>query len=206
MMILLVLIGAYLIGSLPFGKLITWVFTKKDLIKEGSGNIGAANVYRTAGKLAGAFVFLLDVAKGYIPIFVMQQINPNPNWLILTGALVLIGHSYSIFLGFKGGKGASSTLGVVIGLGLWWQGLCAFGFWLVVVVITRYAFLASLLAIWTLFLIILLSFQPFSYQIFFLLLAVFITIKHWVNIRRFLKGEENRLEFFKKNGGDCSRN
>ena len=117
---LLTLLVAYLIGSIPFGVIISRLY-KLDIQKVGSGNIGATNVFRNLGALPGITVFVLDIAKGAIPIYIAYfTLSPTiafKYWiLILVGALAVLGHMYSAYIKFKGGKGGATSLGALIGL------------------------------------------------------------------------------------------
>lgn len=147
---------SYLLGALPFGLLLVRVFTGKDLREEGSGNIGATNAIRAAGKPVGVAAFLLDVAKGWIPVvwfapLAGSSIDPAsmPTWLpawlpVLCGGVAALGHCFPVYLGFRGGKGVATGCGALIGLD-WrlfpWGGAV----WLASLLALRYVGLASVL-------------------------------------------------------------
>jgi glycerol-3-phosphate acyltransferase PlsY len=108
---------AYLLGSIPWGVLITRIFGRTDIRQSGSGNIGATNVARVAGPAAGALTLLLDTAKGYAAVWIAARYsNDSAPWMMLAGLAALIGHCFPIWLNFKGGKGVSAALGVFLAL------------------------------------------------------------------------------------------
>src|SRR6266511_870148 len=127
----LVLISAYLVGSFPFGLYLTKWVKGIDVREAGSGNIGATNVYRVAGRTLGLTVFALDVLKGFWPPVAMQALGMNSWWQVVAGLAAIIGHNCSPFLGFKGGKGIAASLGALLGVApkvgvasaLLWSGL-----------------------------------------------------------------------------------
>ena len=112
----LILIGSYLFGAIPFGFLLVKKITGIDIRTIGSGNVGSTNVSRAAGPILGRFVFCLDVLKGLLPPVIAQLLKLDSVWVVLAGMASIIGHIYSIFLGFKGGKGIATSAGVLIGI------------------------------------------------------------------------------------------
>src|SRR5258706_5027409 len=110
------IVASYIFGSLPFGLMIAKWWAGIDVREHGSGNIGATNVYRVVGKPAGLLVFALDVAKGFLPPFVTRALGLDAWWQMASGFVAILGHNASPFLGFKGGKGISTSLGVLFGL------------------------------------------------------------------------------------------
>src|SRR5437016_5448122 len=123
------LLGGYLLGSLPFGLWIARAWKGVDIRALGSGNIGATNVWRVCGWKPGIVVFTLDVLKGFLPPVIGARLGVASQWQILSALLAMIGHSYSIFLGFKGGKGIATGLGMMLGVA-WQVGLTALGLFL----------------------------------------------------------------------------
>ena len=110
-------VAAYLLGSIPWGILITSVFRRTDIRQAGSGNIGATNVARVAGPAAGILTLLLDTAKGYAAVWIAGRYsNESATWMMLAGLAALIGHCFPIWLNFKGGKGVAAALGVFLAL------------------------------------------------------------------------------------------
>src|SRR5450432_4885580 len=112
-----VVAAAYLLGSIPWGVLITRIFGRVDIRQSGSGNIGATNVARVAGPAAGVLTLLLDAAKGYAAVWIAARYsNDSATWMMAAGLAALIGHCFPIWLNFKGGKGVAAALGVFLAL------------------------------------------------------------------------------------------
>lgn len=184
------LIG-FLIGSIPFGFLIGKIYGI-DPREKGSGNIGATNIMRVLGKGPGTAVFLLDVLKGYLPVALAQWRHWEAIWLVSSGLCAVLGHIYSPFVRFKGGKGVATTLGVLFGLSPL-VALLSFAAFLLTVAITNYISVGSLVAAVTqasLFWVF-----PFALpqRIFGIVVALFVIIRHRGNIQRLRRGEENRF-------------
>jgi glycerol-3-phosphate acyltransferase PlsY len=196
---------SYLLGAIPFGYLMArW--RGVDILKQGSGNIGATNVGRVLGRRFGILVFLLDFAKGAVPALVARwwsgthETQLPPESLPVTAAVAaFLGHLYPIYLHFRGGKGVATAAGAVAVL-LPIPTLAALLLWLVVVVASRYVSLASLVAVAVLCVVRLLwTPQPWSEEhrlltLFCLLAAGFITFRHRSNVGRLLRGNENRMK------------
>jgi len=189
------LIISYVLGSIPFGILIGKHFKGIDITKIGSGNIGTANSFRALGPVFGSLVFLGDVGKGVLSCliassFVKEPVTPYA--VILCGFLAILGHNNSIFLKFKGGKGIATSLGVIIFLDYKIALIC-FALWAVIVFITKYSSLGSIIG--TICLPIFMYFfkKPLPYTVFTVIIAVFAVYKHKENIKRLLKGEELKI-------------
>jgi glycerol-3-phosphate acyltransferase PlsY len=194
---IVVIIGAYLLGSIPFGLIIGKAFYSVDIRDYGSGNIGATNTYRILGPVAALLVFSLDLLKGILGVglakLVFQdQASLLPAMSVLAGLAAILGHSYSIFLGFSGGKGVTTGAGVLIML-WWWVALVLFGIWLIVVSVTKYVSLASLTAAIAFPLLILIFYPQLPYLLFSLAAALTIIVRHRSNISRLLTGRELKL-------------
>ncbi len=196
-----VLIGAcllsYLFGSLPFGLWIGQVWKKVDVRTLGSKNIGATNVLRVLGPGPAALSFALDVLKGATGVLLLRLFYPGTefHWLVLVGLCAVVGHTFSIFLAFKGGKGIATSLGLFMALS-WPVALTALVVWLVATAITRYVSLASLLAAFTLPFASYFMLQPperLWMVLMTALLAVLVTAKHLPNIKRLLAGTEAKI-------------
>ena len=192
MLWLLVAFG-YLCGSVPFGVLVTSRFANKDVRAEGSGNIGATNVARVAGKKLGALVLLLDAAKGSLPVLISLQVAPDQPLLhVAVASAAFLGHVFPVWLKFKGGKGVATALGVLLVL-LPLSALVGFVTWLLVLAATRISsvgsLLGALLAIGSSF--VLGSPLPYSLLGVGLFLAMLYT--HRGNIERIVKRKENRI-------------
>jgi len=195
----ILLVVSYLLGSIPFGFLIAYWVKKIDIRNFGSGNIGATNVVRIVGKKWGVFVFILDFLKGVLAPCLVAYLAPGvSNFIIILAAvLVVCGHNWTIFLKFKGGKGVSTSLGAVAGLGfvfpkLWIVLGISLAAWVVVFRISKYVSLASLTAAASLFIFSLVFSLPNEIKVFSFLLFVFIVLRHKKNIYDLLtKREKN---------------
>lgn len=184
---------SYLIGSIPNGLLLGKAIWNVDLRKYGSHNIGATNAWRTIDKTAGITIFVADLLKGVLSVYIASLLSPVPLAMILAGIFAIIGHSVSIFLGFKGGKGVATGLGVLIML---MPSVSAFVFvvWLIVVLISKYVSLGSIVAA---------ALVPISayviglqkeYVIFGIIAAIFVIYRHKANIIRLIHGKENKIK------------
>jgi glycerol-3-phosphate acyltransferase PlsY len=193
---------AFLIGSIPFGLLVGRFAYKSDIRTAGSGNIGAANALRTYGRAGGAAVLLLDALKGAAAVLLARAATAGDAgadvaaFAAFAGCIAVAGHCYSIFLGFKGGKGVATWLGVVTTLA-WPLALVFVGVWLILVLPTRWASLGSLSAtvvsaggIWFVT-------HDAGATAWALAAAALIVLKHRENIGRLLAGSENRIGFGK---------
>lgn len=188
----LALIAGYLAGSIPFGLVLTRLAGLGDIRKIGSGNIGATNVLRTGNKPLAAATLILDAGKGGF-IALAFLLSGFPEAAILAGVAAVFGHNFPIWLGFKGGKGVATTLGVLIALN-WMVGLACCATWLVVALIFRMSSLSALVALalspvyaWYL--------APEMPMLVWaaLALALLSFVRHHANIRRLLKGEEPKI-------------
>jgi glycerol-3-phosphate acyltransferase PlsY len=188
---------SYLLGSIPFGYLIFYLTEGKDIRTTGSGNIGATNMLRSKGKLAGLLTLALDILKGALPV-IYGRIHFDLPWLVLLGALaVLLGHVFPVFLKFHGGKGVASLVGIF--LLFYYPALLVFlVVFLLTLKLTRYVSLSSLLATTALFFCILFTQVVETAMVVFVMLLL-IVFRHRSNIQRLLAGNENKFSF-KKNG------
>jgi glycerol-3-phosphate acyltransferase PlsY len=179
----------YLLGSIPFGLILTKLSGRGDVRSIGSGNIGATNVLRTGSKGLAALTLLLDLLKGTAAVWIGSQFGPYA--AMLGGLGAFLGHLFPIWLGFRGGKGVATYIGVA--LGLFWPAALAFCImWLLVAAATRYSSLAALIAsVGTVGALAI--FQMWPVTILFGLLTVLLYIRHVANIQRLLKGEETRI-------------
>jgi len=193
---------AYLVGSIPFGWLMGKLFFKEDIRQAGSGNIGATNALRRFGTIPGIIVLLLDMAKGFaIAWFAQDLFGPGSYWIPIAGALTIVGHMFPIWLNFKGGKGVATAAGVFIALTIW-PVLIALATFLIVVIISRYVSLGSILAALALLVssITMQALRGWDLPMlaFITLLVIMIIYKHIPNIKRLLAGSENRIQFSRK--------
>ena len=190
-------VGAYLVGSIPFGFLVGKM-RGKDIRTLGSKNIGATNVYRTVGKPWGILAFACDFLKGFLPTFAAQKFG-NANWLpLVVGILTVAGHMWTCFMKFKGGKGIATGFGMLVAL-IPWLVLTAFGLFVVTVWISHYISLGSILA--AAFLLVAVWFpilgspgwKDLPLCILVAFVAAFAIWKHRSNIQRLAKGCENKI-------------
>lgn len=190
---ILIIAVSYLIGSIPFGVIIGRVFKGVDIRDSGSGNIGAANAMRTLGVVPGIIVLLLDIAKGFFAVYISTHLMPNtPLMNVTAGLTAIIGHNYSIFLKFKGGKGIATSLGVFLALS-WQIALVCLVTYVIIVFITRYSSLGSLMGTLAMPVCMYLFHQPQEYFWFSVIAAAFAFYKHKENIKRLIKGEETKM-------------
>ncbi len=202
---LLILVGAYLAGSLPFGLIVARVAKGIDIREHGSKNIGATNVTRVLGAKWGALCFVLDVLKGALPVALPKWLfaldDPNRgHWLVAAGLLAILGHMFPIWLGFHGGKGVATALGVVVVLANPISTVITFGAFVVCFAATKIVSISSITAAVT-FVVAQMYFlwpQPFraetwSIASFSLAVPTLIIVKHRSNIVRLLRGEELRF-------------
>jgi acyl phosphate:glycerol-3-phosphate acyltransferase len=193
------LIGvAYLLGSIPFGLLVVKARGGPDIRSTGSGNIGAANVARNAGSLAGALTLLLDAGKGYLAVWLAARgTGGNGHWMMAAAVAAVIGHVFPIWLGFRGGKGVATSLGVF--LPICWQAVAAAAvLWLVVVAFWRYSSLGSIFAAAAMPVLVYLFYAPHRAPATYVsLCTIFVSLlviaKHRGNIERLIAGKESRL-------------
>ena len=194
---ILFVLCSYLLGSIPFGYLIVYFSERKDIRTMGSGNIGASNVLRTKGRLAGVATLALDILKGALPV-IYGRIHFDLPWVVLLGGLaVLLGHVFPVFLKFRGGKGVATLVGVFLVFD--YPSLLVFlAVFFVTLAMTRYVSLGSLLGAAALFFCVLFTQVVETAMVSFgmLLLVVF---RHRANIERLLAGSERRF-VFRKNG------
>ncbi len=190
--ILLILVGVmgYLLGSVPFGIVITRALGLGDLRSIGSGNIGATNVLRTGHKGAALATLLLDAGKGAIAVLI-ARLAVGEDAAQLAGGMAFLGHLFPVWLGFKGGKGVATFLGTLIALA-WPVGLAACATWAVTAAITRISSASALVAaafsgFWCL------VFQRGDVLILTFVLMVLVYIKHWPNLQRIKAGTEPKI-------------
>ncbi len=179
----------YLLGSIPFGLILTKLSGRGDVRKIGSGNIGATNVLRTGSKGLAALTLLFDVLKGTAAVWIGWHFGP---YAALAGGLgAFLGHLFPVWLGFRGGKGVATYIGVA--LGLYWPAALAFCVvWLLVAFTTRYSSLAALVAsAATVGALVVTGKWPLA--ALFFLLTVLLYLRHATNIQRLMKGEETRI-------------
>lgn len=180
-------------GSVPSGLWLVQAFHGIDIRNYGSKNIGTTNVFRTVGPKTAVLVLIADAFKGILAVGIMSYLFHNPLLDVITALGALLGHNYSIFLGFKGGKGVATALGLLIFM-MPNVAVASFGIWLVCVLLTRYVSLGSIMAaIFTPPLAWYLGY-PSAYMIFSVVAAFFVVLRHKENIHRLLTGTESKIK------------
>ena len=188
---LVAIIFSYLLGSIPFGLILTKLFLKKDIRKIGSGNIGATNVLRSGNKLIGYLTLFFDILKAIIPV-VYIKLN-YPDLIYISSLSVFLGHVFPIWLKFKGGKGVATYVGILFSINL----ILGFIFcisWLLVFLLSKYSSLSSLVA--SLSVPLFLFFTNGEQIIFFIILFVLIFYTHRENIKRLKNKEESKSNIY----------
>jgi glycerol-3-phosphate acyltransferase PlsY len=184
--------AGFVSGSIPWSYLAARWSSGKDVRREGSGNVGATNVFRVAGRSAGIVAAAGDVVKSLLPVLAARHAGIPPVWQAVTAAAVIAGHCYSPFLKFRGGKGVIST--VAVSLVLCWPSALAFGaVWLGVFFAGGYVSLASIISSFSLPLTAMLAHADRSTTVFFCLAPLFVLFKHRANVRRLIDGTEPRM-------------
>ena len=196
MTVALLLVAAYLLGAIPSSFLVGKL-RGIDLRQHGSGNLGATNAFRVLGWKAALPVFVVDVAKGFVPAWYFPRLAPPGSpwaWAIAYGAAAIVGHVFSVWVRFRGGKGIATSAGVFLGLAPW-AVLAGFVVWALTVASTRIVSLASMLSALTIPIAVWLLPDPGgrTLQWFTIGLAVFVIWAHRDNVRRLLRGEEHRF-------------
>jgi glycerol-3-phosphate acyltransferase PlsY len=191
----LAVVSAYLCGSIPTGVLIARRLGV-EVRKVGSGNIGATNVARSAGKTAGLLTLVGDAAKGLIPVLVVRFLNLGETTVAATAVAALLGHLFPLFLGFSGGKGVATGLGVFLGLAPY-AILLALLLFLAVFALFRIVSLSSLVATAATPLLLLMLAHPREHVVAGLVIALLIIVRHHENIARLWKGQEPKFTFGK---------
>jgi glycerol-3-phosphate acyltransferase PlsY len=183
----------YLMGSIPFGLVLSRLAGLGDIRRIGSGNIGATNVLRTGSKGLAALTLVFDVGKGTAAVAIAQGWGLQP--ALAAGLCVILGHMFPVWLGFRGGKGVATALGVLIALA-WPVALAAASIWLAVACYSRYSSLAALIAA-----VVSAAVAPFladgATAVLIAVIALLLILRHHANIRRLIAGRESRISFKK---------
>jgi glycerol-3-phosphate acyltransferase PlsY len=191
MEVIIVAITSYLMGSIPFGFILTKILLKKDIRDIGSGNIGATNTLRTGNKSLGYGTLLLDVLKAIIPV-IYTKLN-YPDYIFITSMFVFLGHVFPLWLKFKGGKGVAPYVGILFSINLIY-GIVFVSIWIITFLISKYSSLASLIASFTI--PIYLLFFNNENLIFFSIMFVLIFYTHRENVKRLKNKEENKTKIY----------
>lgn len=202
-----VIVGSYLLGSIPASVWVGKFFFGIDIREHGSGNAGATNTVRILGLKAGLPVLVFDIAKGWFPVFLVGSLIqwdlPVDNIIyfqIIAGLAAVLGHVYPIYIGFKGGKGVGTLAGMALGL-FPWAFLSSLLIFIISIVMTKYVSLGSILAALSFPLFIVFIFKNDSWPLIILgfFASVFIIFTHRTNIKKLLTGTENKFSIKKKN-------
>ncbi len=190
---IITIVIAYLLGAVPFGLFFSSLFSGIDVRSVGSGNIGATNVLRAAGKKAAILTLLADALKGLLPVLAVRALFQDDYMTVLTGAAAILGHNFPVYLRFKGGKGVATSFGVVLAVSPW-IGLASLLTWLAAAAAWRYSSLSALIA-YTLYPVLTFLFHPGSRPLGLLSLFVsgMIYYRHRDNIKRLLAGTESKI-------------
>ena len=202
----LIFIICYLIGSIPFGLILTKLFDNNDLRNIGSGNIGATNVLRTGNKTLALLTLILDLSKSFIPLFIFFKLYPyqitndffnliivDKIFLILVfGYFFVLGHCFPIWLKFKGGKGIATSLGVILSIDFF-IGLCLLTIWILVFLIFKISSLSALISSTSFPILIFFKYEKVNLLYLSIILTIFVFFTHRENIIRLLKKEEKKI-------------
>ncbi len=190
----LLLLASYLIGAFPTSYVVGRLARGIDLRRHGSGNLGATNVFRVLGWKAAVPVFLVDIFKGFAPTFFFPRIDGSPawEWALAFGAAAILGHVYSVYVRFKGGKGVATSAGVFLALAPW-AVLAGLVVWAALVASTRIVSIASIAAALVVPPVVYLTHRPAPVLWLSLALMLFVIWAHRANIGRLARGEEHRF-------------
>ena len=192
MELILIISISYLIGSIPFGLILTKIFLKKDIRDIGSGNIGATNVLRTGNKTIGYLTLILDVSKAVIPVLYIKF--KFPELIYISSLSVFIGHVFPVWLKFNGGKGVATYVGILFSIN-YILGIVFVFSWLVIFFISKYSSLASILSSLTIPIFIFLN-SNYENKYFFIILFVLILYTHRENVKRLINKEESKTKIY----------
>jgi len=188
---LIIALGSYLLGSIPFGFILTKIFLKKDIRNIGSGNIGATNALRTGSKFLGYATLILDITKAILPVLFVKF--NYPEYIYIAALSTFLGHVFPVWLKFKGGKGVATYVGILFSINLIF-GLVFIVSWAVTFLISKYSSLSSLIASLVVP-IYLVFFENYS-SIFFIIMFVLIFYTHRENVKRLKNKEESKTKIY----------
>jgi len=192
MNIVVYLILSYLCGAIPFAYILSKVFKKIDIRKCGSGNPGATNVFRSVSKPLGVLTFFLDALKGFIPVYFASIVHQSVYFVLAVAFVTLLGHVFTVFLKFKGGKGVATGCGIFVAFAPIVTLICFMVFTLVLF-LSKYVALSSITAAISLPICLAFFQYPDIIILFACLVAVLVIIRHISNIRRIIKGTESKV-------------
>lgn len=193
------LVGAYLLGSIPFAVVSSRLFGLADPRSYGSGNPGATNVLRSGNKKAALVTLLGDAAKGWLAVFLAREFGLSNTAVGLVALAVFFGHLFPVFLRFKGGKGVATAAGVLLALD-WLLGLATLAVWILTAVFSRYSSLGALLAAAAAPLLAAMMWGPTGPMLAVGVMSLALIAKHWGNLQRLLAGTEPKIGAKKKKG------
>ena len=191
-MTILFAVSSYLFGALPTGYILYFLSEKKDIRRYGSQSIGATNILRLKGWLFAIPVILMDILKGFLPVFLAIKLFPDQRFALLCGFLAILGHCFPVYIRFKGGKGVATSIGLYLALTTW-PLLIGIAVFLIVIALTRYVSLGSILAMSSMPISIYLIQGNRDIAILSIAISLLIVLKHHANIRRLLDGNERKL-------------
>ncbi len=192
MELIIIILISYLMGSIPFGLILTKIFLNKDIREIGSGNIGATNVLRAGNKIVGYLTLILDVLKAIIPIIYIKLNYPD---LIYVSSLsVFLGHVFSIWLKFKGGKGVATYVGILFCINYFLAVIFIIS-WLIIFFISKFSSLGSILASLIIPIYIFLN-SDYNNEYFFIIMFVLILFTHRENVKRLINKEESKTKIY----------
>jgi len=188
---LIIILGSYFLGSIPFGFILTKIFLKKDIRYIGSGNIGATNALRTGNKRVGYTTLMLDITKAILPVIYIKF--NYPDYIFIASLSVFLGHVFPVWLKFKGGKGVATYVGILFSINLFY-GFIFITSWLIIFLISKYSSLSSIIAS-MMMPIYLLIFENYN-SIFFITMFVLIFYTHKKNVKRLINKEESKTKIY----------
>ena len=192
MELILIISISYLMGSIPFGLILTKIFLKKDIREIGSGNIGATNVLRTGNKVIGYLTLVLDVLKAIIPVIYIKF--QFPELVYVSSLSVFIGHVFPVWLKFIGGKGVATYVGILFSINYIFGALFVFS-WLIIFFISKYSSLGSILSTLLIPIFIFLN-SNYENEYFFIIMFVLILYTHRENVKRLINKEESKTKIY----------
>ena len=183
---------SYLLGSIPFGLILTKIFLKKDIRKVGSGNIGATNVLRAGNKVIGYLTLILDILKAVIPVLYIKY--KFPELIYISSLSVFIGHVFPLWLKFKGGKGVATYVGILFSIN-YFLGIVFVVTWFVIFLVSKYSSLGSIIATLSVPIFIFLN-SSYENEYFFIIMFVLILFNHRENVKRLINKEESKTKIY----------
>ncbi len=192
MELFLIIFISYLMGSIPFGFVLTKIFLKKDIRDIGSGNIGATNALRSGNKLIGYSTLILDIIKAIVPVIITKLYYED--YIFISALSVFIGHVFPVWLKFKGGKGVATYLGILFCLNIY-LGIIFIISWLIIFLFSKYSSLSSILSSLVIPFYTLLN-NNFDNKYFYVILFILIFYTHRENVKRLINKEESKTKIY----------